>query len=379
VIHNAKSGVLDDQNFAALLSALKEFDEPYEEIDPHGIVGLHPHAEARPLRAIHMPREGAIDARAVLGGLERAAESLGVTTLDVHVTEILKSAGQVTGVALSDGGRIEAGTVILAAGAFSGALTEIFEPGAVPAMLSGRGISLMVRRQVEPGFQNTVRSPTRAGACGLHVIPLGDGIDYFGATNEVYDAPSVHADFGNSQLLMQYAREQLDLGLHRADIERWVVGNRPIAVDGFPMIGRTSVDGLIIATGTYRDGFHCSPVIAQYVTEDILGTSRLAQRLPLFVPERAPIETMTVPESVQEFVFQMISGAFEAGLTLPGYHTDMTFFEERHQQDAERFYALLDSPVALSTEVLIPILNSAQPDKHRITEYLRATRKYHAN
>lgn len=378
VIHNTKSGMLDDQNFAALQDALKEFDEPYEEVDPHSIVGLHPHPEARPLRAIHMPREGAIDARAVLGGLERAAVSLGITTLDVEVGEILTGGGCVSGLALADGVRLEAGTVIIAAGSFSGSLTHIFEPGAIPAMVAGRGISMMVKRLSEPGFQNTVRSPTRAGACGLHVIPLGNGIDYFGATNEVYDTPSIHADFGNSQLLMQYAREQLDLRLHLADIERWVIGNRPIAVDGFPMIGRTSIDGLILATGTYRDGFHCSPAIAQYVTEDILGTNSLSQRLPLFVPERAPIETMTVSECVQEFVFQVVSGAFEVGLTLPGYHTDMRLFEEHYQQAVEHYFSLLDSPVALLPEMLIAVLNSDQPAKHRITEYITAAREYHA-
>ncbi|MEU0990677.1 FAD-dependent oxidoreductase [Streptomyces sp. NPDC005953] len=378
VVHNTKSGVLDDQNFAALQSALKEFDEPYEEIDPYSIIGLHPHPEARPLRAIHMPREGAIDARAILSGLERAAVSLGITALDVEVGEILTSGDHVCGVALADGARLEAETVVIAAGSFSQSFTHIFEPGAVPAIVAGRGISMMVKRLSEPGFQNTVRSPTRAGACGLHVIPLGNGIDYFGATNEVYDTPSIQADFGNSQLLMQYAREQLDLGLHLADIERWVVGNRPIAVDGFPLIGRTSVDGLILATGTYRDGFHCSPAIAQYVTEDILGTNSLSQRLPLFTPERAPIETMTVSECVREFVFQIVSGAFEAGLKLPGYHTDMRLFERHYQQAVEHYFSLLESPVALLPEMLIAILNSDQPSKHRITEYVRAARDYHA-
>jgi glycine oxidase len=377
VIHNTRSGSLDDQNFTALQAALQEFDEPYDEIDPGSIAGLHPHPTARPLRALHIPREGAIDARAVLGGLERAATSLGVTTVESEVGEILTCGGAVHGVALADGRKIDAGTVVLAAGSFTGSLIGVLEPGAVPAVVSGRGISVMVKRLAKPGFRNTVRSPTRAGACGLHVIPLGDGIDYFGATNEVYAVPSVHADFGNSQLLMQYARDQLDLGLHLADIDRWIVGNRPIAVDGFPLIGRTSVEGLILATGTYRDGFHCSPAIAQYVTEDILGANSLAHRLPLFVPERAPIETMSVSECMQEFVFQVVSGAFEAGVTLPGYHPDMRLFEEYYQRAVEHYFSGLDSPVALLPEMLIAVLNSDQPTKHQITEYVRAAREYH--
>lgn len=378
VICNAKSGVLDDQNFAALQAALTKFDEPHEEIDPQCVVGLRPLPDARPLRAIHIAREGAIDARAVLGGLELAAESLGVTVLDAEIVDIAVRAGAVVGVTLGDGSLLEGEMVILAAGAFSGQLARMFEPGAVPVLFAGRGISMMVRRPMEPGFQYTVRSPTRAGACGLHVVPLGDGIDYYGATNEVYDLPSALADFGNSQLLMKYACEQLDMELHNADIERWIVGNRPIAVDGFPLIGRTSIDGLILATGTYRDGFHCSPAIAQFVADDVVGVDSLADRLPIFVPERPPIETLTPSESVMEFIFQGVSGEFEAGVTVPGWHTDMKIFADFYGRVAERYYALFDEPIGLLHEMLISVMYSPNPEKHSITEYIRAARGHYS-
>lgn len=56
----------------------------------------------------------------------------------------------------------------------------------------------------------------------------------------------------------------------------------------------------------------------------------------------------------------------------------MKLFEEHYQQAVEGYLSLLDSPVALLPEMLIAILNSAEPAKHRITDYIRAARKYHA-
>jgi glycine/D-amino acid oxidase-like deaminating enzyme len=379
VLYNTKSGFLDDKNFKAFQEALVKFAEPHEEIDPEDIVGLRPAPDARPLRAIHVPREGSIDARAVLAGLEAAAAGLNVVTVDREVVEILTQGGKATGVALGDGTTVEADTVILSAGAFTGQLTKIFEPGAVPLMLAGRGIAMLTRRASEPGFEHVVRSPTRAGACGLHVLPMGDGVEYYGATNDVYGQPSHLADFGMSQLLMQFAIDQLDKRLYFADIERWLVGNRPVALDGFPMIGRTSINGLLIVAGTYRDGFHCSPVLAQLVVDDLLGVGSLAAELPHFVPERAPIQIMTPDESAKELVLQAVSGTYEGGVSLPGWHVDSEVLDVHYRTAVERYLSVFDEPTALLPEVFLHVIFDPEFERHPVTEYLRAASARYGN
>jgi glycine oxidase len=373
VVFNARSGVLDNQNFAALQAALKRFREPHQEIDPQDVPGLRPLPEARPLRALHIPREGAIDARAVLGGLVAAARD--VTSVNCGVTEILTSAGRATGVALDDRSTLHAGTVVLAAGAFSGPLGRMFEPGSIPAMFASSGIAVMTQRGDDSGFRHIVRTPIRAGNCGLHVVPLGDGREYYGATGILHDSPVHMADFGFSESLIRSAREQLDRQLFFADIQQWLIGNRPMAIDGFPLIGRTSISGLVIATATYRDGFHCSPVIAQLVADDLLGAGSLAEQLPYFAPERPPIELATPEEAADELVFSAVSGSYESGVSLPGWHTGSEPFDTFYRRAVERYYSVLTAPVALLPEVLLAVIFEPELEKHRITAYLNAARQ----
>jgi glycine oxidase len=377
VILNAKSGELDNQNFTALQAAFAKFNEPHEEIDPQAIPGLSPIPEARPLRALHLRREGAIDAREVLGGLEAAAAARGVATIDSEVAEVRTSRGSSTGVTLADGRSIGSATVIIAAGSFSGPLTRVFEPGAVPVMFAGKGIAMMTRRAIGPGFEHVIRTPTRSGNCGLHVVPFGDGREYYGATNILFDEPARVPDFGWSEFLMDCSRAQLDKKIFYASIEHWLVGNRPVAIDGFPMIGRTSIGGLLVATATYRDGFHCSPVIAQIVADDLLGVGSLADRLPMFQPERPPIELMTPGEAVEELLLCATAGAYEAGFNMPKWHSDTEPFDTFYRRLAERYYTALDRPVALLPEVLLAIVFDPEPEKHRVTAYLNAAlRRY---
>lgn len=379
VVLNSRSTVLDDRNFAALRSALAEFDEPYEEVDPSDVAGLTPHPEARPLRALHIPREGAIDARAVLRGLESAASANGVTAVDAAVTEIVVQDGRAIGARLADGTTLHGGTVILAAGAFSGVLLDgLFAPGSVPLMYAGRGISFLAQRSGDRLFEHVVRTPTRSGNCGLHMVPLGDGREYYGATNVINDAPGSLADLGMSEHLLKIARDQLDQRLYFADIE-WKVGNRPVAVDGFPLIGRTSVDGLVVVTGTYRDGFHCSPILAQMVADDVLDDVSVGKELPLFAPERAPIENLTPEQTVEDVITTAVAASHEFGVVLPGWHIGLEPFEAHYRQAMDRFNAALDRPAAVPADVLTTSIWEQDLGASRLVRYLNAANSFYGN
>jgi glycine/D-amino acid oxidase-like deaminating enzyme len=377
VLLNAKSGHLDDENYAALLAAVDKFGEPHEHISAEDVPGLDPLAEARPLRALHLPREGAIDSRTVVAALAAAAARFGVRFLDAEVDRVDVRDSRVTGVRLADGSAVAGGTVLLAAGAFTGRLLDCLEPGSVPAMFAGKGIAVQTVRRAGPGFQHVVRTPNRSGSCGLHLIPLGDGVEYLGATNLLFDDPATVPDIGMSEFLVQVAREQLDHKIFFSDVKQWLVGNRPVALDGFPLIGRTSIDGLVVSTGTYRDGFHCSPVVARLVVDDLLGAGSLAAALPHFTPERAPIESMTPQEAIKEFAYHGVSASIEAGLRLPS-HTDTSVLDVFYRQAAQRFYDIVEHPIGLSPEVLLGTVFSENLAEHRIVRYLDAAYRHHA-
>ena len=52
VILNSKSGDLDTQNYLSMIQALKDYQEPYEEVSPQDISGMNPLESCRPLSSI---------------------------------------------------------------------------------------------------------------------------------------------------------------------------------------------------------------------------------------------------------------------------------------------------------------------------------------
>ncbi|WP_218105805.1 FAD-dependent oxidoreductase [Micromonospora inyonensis] len=120
------------------------------------------------------------------------------------------------------------------------------------------------------------------------------------------------------KFLIECAMDQLHTGLEDASLQRLQVGNRPIPADGFPLFGR--LDGIAnvwMATGTYRDGLHQSPLLAQQMA-DMLGGREAHPALRDFVPVRPPLPTGTREEIVDTAVDHMLGTGWEAKWTVNG-------------------------------------------------------------
>jgi glycine oxidase len=65
--------------------------------------------------------------------------------------------------------------------------------------------------------------------------------------------------------------------------DQWA-GLRPKAPDGLPLLGRTSLDGLWLAGGQYRNGILFAPAVAEIMCRQILGGEGIAA----FDPRRFP-------------------------------------------------------------------------------------------
>ena len=115
--------------------------------------------------------------------------------------------------------------------------------------------------------------------------------------------------------LMQAAMNQVNTAYFQAHIERWMIGSRPTTVDGFPLLGETSIPGLWLVTGTRREGLHLSPLLAQLMAKELVGEE---QAFPApFAPERAPIWTLTREEGIRKAVRHLKSSAYQHDLQLP--------------------------------------------------------------
>lgn len=350
LILNSKGGELDSLNFAAIISALDAYKQPWEDVDPHVIAGYQPRADCRALRVVHLPAEGAVDARGVLGALEVRLRQAGGRIVDQTARRLLSSNGTASGVELDDGSLVEAGTVVVAAGARSEALVrDAFDDVEMVPTFPGLGFAILAKRTNGEHFRSVVRTPNRGFGCGLHVVPAGEGREYIGATNRMVDEVSDSPWLGDLMNLSRNATDQLNEGGGGYVVERWFTGNRPVTLDGFPMIGWLPPTGLYLMTGTFRDGFHCAPLLAAHVANELQGTPGIID--PMFGPTRRPIIGRTVEQSINDFLLHASASWFEAGARGAVQVTTEALASVWREQ-AMRVYEKLGSDYALSSDVL---------------------------
>jgi glycine oxidase len=368
VVLNAIGAELDSANFAAIMNALNAYKQPWEEVDPNTIAGYKPRTDCRALRAIRLPAEGAIDARGVLTALEGRVRAAGVTMVDQTVRRVVTRNGVATGVELDDGHIIEAGAVVVAAGAGSEALVRTAsEDLEMMPTFPGLGFAMIAKRGTGEPFRSVVRTPNRGFACGLHVVPAPDGREYLGATNRLVDNVANVPRLGDMRFLAQYSMQQLDEEIARHEVERWLTGNRPVTLDGFPLVGWLPVTRLYLMTGTFRDGFHCAPVLATHVANELQGKPGLLD--PMFTPMRDPIVTRTLEWSIDEYVQHTMSAWFEPGVQAPPQMTT-TQLAKVYRTHGMQSYEQLGIDYALGPDVLWYAAGSLVGAR-RIARYLR--------
>ena len=314
VLNSAGMQAIDNENYKAIERTLINYNEPYESVDPESIDWLKPNELVRPLLSMFIQGEHAVNSHQLLSMLDAAFTKEGGVILDRNVRRVLTEHNQTTGVELENGERITAPRVVVAAGVQSlDVLAELPGIEGIPPLFAGNGVSLLLKLPEGSTLPTSViRTPNRAFACGLHCVPRGDGVLYVGATNIVKNRPQSNASVSDIQFLLECAYEQLNLDLYHAQILAVQVGNRPIPADGFPLIGECGVPGLWLATGTYRDGLHQSPLIADYVARGISGNGGInGIDLSDFTPIRPPLAGLPRECTAKDTALQMLGMGYE--------------------------------------------------------------------
>jgi glycine oxidase len=217
------------------------------------------------------PHEGWVNAEALLTALDTACRNHpGVEWVPGTARSVLVCAGTPTarGVVLDDGTRVAGEKVVLATGAASAHLLTPLQAltGSLPAVLPAKGVSLMMEVPEPAQPPGVIRTPNRDFACGLHVIPHGGAGLYVGATNRFTTKPATGPTAGEHLSLVHGLLHQFPVDLRTATVTglRW--GNRAATADGAPLIGGCGLPGLLLATGTYRNGILMAPAIAAIIT-----------------------------------------------------------------------------------------------------------------
>lgn len=211
--------------------------------------------------ALELPDDHSVEPRLVLRALRRACDRAGASVREhCEVQRVLGDDARVQGVALRGGERLHTDTVVIAAGTWSGGLGGL-EPDEVVPVRPVKGQTLRLRDPQGPGLlERAVRFE------GGYVVPRADGRYVLGGTMEEqgFDcAPTAGAAYE----LLREGRELLP-GISELEIEELSVGLRPGTPDNVPAVGHGAREGLVWATGHFRNGILLAPLTAELV----LGT-----------------------------------------------------------------------------------------------------------
>lgn len=218
-----------------------------------------------------------VDNRALVRCLLTAAGRAGVEVRRARVAALVTRGDRASGVELEDGGVLEAGTVVLAAGCWSGSLRGV-PPQALPPVRPVKGQLLHLRGPQEaPLCRHNVRG------LDVYVVPRADGRVVVGATVEDQGFDTT-VTAGAVYELLRDAVELLP-DVSELELTETVAGLRPGSPDNAPLLGPSGLDGLVVATGHYRNGILLAPVTADAIA-GLLADGRVPELVAPFSPGR---------------------------------------------------------------------------------------------
>jgi glycine oxidase len=212
--------------------------------------------------------EAAVDPRALMQALLGAARVEGVEVLTgTEVIEGVFDGERLDGLRTRDQ-ELCAETVVLATGAWSGAAEWLPEEARPPVRpVKGQVLELR-RRDGEPSAHHILASER------VYLVPRGDGRLIVGATVEELGFDTAVTAGGVHELLREAYRLLPDVA--EMELLDAIAGLRPGTPDNLPLVGPGAIDGLVLATGHFRNGILLAPLAAQTVA-DLLSKVEVAR------------------------------------------------------------------------------------------------------
>jgi len=253
-----------------------------EELDSRACRALEPFLAPDVHGGVRFGGDWSVDNRRYAAALGEAARAAKVRVVRDRVTDALVRDGRARGVRLADGGDIGSAWVVIAAGCWSSAV------GGLPHALRGavrpvKGQLLRLRHpaSMPPVITHTIRATVRG--TDIYLVPRAGGELIVGATQEergpdqTVTAGAVHDLLHDAMSVLPVTSELI--------LAETCAGLRPGTPDNGPVVGACGPDGLLLASGHYRNGILMSPVTADAVVAMLTGGSPAPEWEP-FTPQR---------------------------------------------------------------------------------------------
>ena len=205
-----------------------------------------------------------VDPRRLTAALLTAAERAGVALRRERATALRCDSDRVRGVR-TESGELAATAVVLAAGCWSAALAPA---DVVVPVRPVKGQLLRLSAGSGPLLRHTVRALVAGTGC--YLVARADGEIVVGATVEEMgfdtsvQAGAVHALLRDAVAVVP--------ALAECRFSEALAGLRPGTPDNAPLVGPAGPDGLVLATGHYRNGVLLAPLTAAAVVAAVNGS-----------------------------------------------------------------------------------------------------------
>ena len=223
--------------------------------------GLHPSLNG----GVLVEGEAVVDPRLLAEAL-RVALAGGGTEMrfGAEVVGLVEEGGRPAGVRLSGGEELRSRAVVCATGSWSGGgeswLPEEVRPPVRP--VKGEVVELEPRRG-ERLCERIVASER------VYVVPRADGRAILGATMEEAGFDEAVTAGGVLELLREAYRLLPEVA--EMEVAEVAAGLRPGSPDNVPIVGRSELDGLVLATGHHRNGILLAPLTGEAVADVLEG------------------------------------------------------------------------------------------------------------
>jgi glycine oxidase len=225
----------------------------------------------------HVPGEASVDPRRVVAALLAALDR---DEVPVHGGAEVASAERRDGswsVRTADGRTFAGAALVLTAGCWSGGLDWV-PPAERPPVRPVKGEIVTLRGAAgEPAIERIVAGDR------VYLVPRDDGRLIVGATVEEKGFDTTVTAGGVHELLREAYR--LIPEIAELELVETTAGLRPGTPDNAPLIGRSATDGLLIATGHFRNGVLQAPLTADCVAALLAGDEPPIDLAP-FSPQR---------------------------------------------------------------------------------------------
>jgi glycine oxidase len=291
----AATGSGDRAELDTLAAFLARLGRDVERLSGRELRRLEPALGPDVRGGLSVPGDLAVDNRVLLAALRDAAERAGVTVVECAARAVLDDGARVTGVR-TDGGDVEAETVLVAAGAHSAALHPALDGLVRP--VKGEIVRIAHRAGAFPPPRRTVRALVDGRP--VYAVPRDHGGLVIGATQAELGFDTEVTVGGVRDLLRD--AERILPGIAEYALVESAAGLRPGSPDNLPLVGPLGPDGLLVATGHHRNGMLLAPVTADAVVallrgDPVPGPVRAADPTRLISPA-PPAPPASVPHGL---------------------------------------------------------------------------------